>query len=357
MENRCVLLIPALNPPEYLNEYLELLKRRGFFSVIIVDDGSRAECRDIFEKADRQGCIVLHHQERRGKGAALKTGMSCYLERFSGKTDGIVTVNSDGSDSPEDIGKVAQALGDVNKMRPNSLVLGVRDLNSPALSGARRVGNKISRMIYRLLMNIRLQDTLTGLRGIPDAGITECTLLPGNGYEYETAMLIAWEHKGYIEVPASTQKSSSGAEAHYRPVRDTFQIYLVIFHKFLMFAMVSLSVSALDVFLFWLFTEHFLEGRTAYPIIWGTIIARVISASINYVMNRRLVFQSNEDRRKSASMFVVLSIVQCMLSAVLVHALEFFSSADPVGLKIIVDVGLFFANYKVQHMFIFKKEE
>ena len=125
--------------------------------------------------------------------------------------------------------------------------------------------------------------------------------------------------------------------------------------EFLRFAMVSIGVSIFDIFLYWLFAE-FVFPEIAYPLIWSTVLARVISAAVNYVINRQLVFHSNEDRRKSAMQFVVLSIVQCGLSAVLVHGVEAIASWDKVVIKVIVDTLLFFANYIIQKKFIFTRK-
>lgn len=137
---------------------------------------------------------------------------------------------------------------------------------------------------------------------------------------------------------------------------DRNKIDMASVKEFLKFSVVSISVSVFDIFLYWLFAEYvFLD--IAYPLIWFTVLARIISATVNYVINRQVVFQSNEDRRKSAFQFVILSIVQCGLSALLVHGAEAITSGDKVVIKVIVDTLLFFVNYKVQQKFIFIRKE
>lgn len=137
---------------------------------------------------------------------------------------------------------------------------------------------------------------------------------------------------------------------------DRNKIDMASVKEFLKFSVVSISVSVFDIFLYWLFAEYvFLD--IAYPLIWSTVLARIISATVNYVINRQVVFQSNEDRRKSAFQFVILSIVQCGLSALLVHGAEAITSGDKVVIKVIVDTLLFFVNYKVQQKFIFIRKE
>lgn len=355
MKCNCAVLIPAYNPPDSFPDYLRQLCQAGLARIMIVDDGSGEDRKKIFQEAERIGCVVLHHQENKGKGAALKTGFSYYQEHWQGSCDGIVTVNSDGSNLPEDVLRIGEALHNGQRMGFYGLVLGARDFSSPHISRSRRNGNKITCLIYKALTGISVKDALTGLRGIPDMRIPECIGLWGSGYEYEASMLLECGHAGYLEVSVETPPPGQETETHYRPVRDTVRIYLAFFRRFLMFSMTSVSVSLLDIFLFWLLTEYCLKG-ISYPLAWGTVIARVISAAVNYLINRYLVFQSNEDGRRSAGMFVVLSTVQCLLSAGLVQALEYISSGEPVLLKVIVDVGLFFLSYFVQNRWIFKKE-
>ncbi|MDD2958547.1 MAG: GtrA family protein [Lachnospiraceae bacterium] len=355
MTKNCAVLIPALNPPDRLIPYLNQLKIHGFEQIILVNDGSAPARRELFSKAEALGCTLLSHEKHLGKGAALKTGMTWYQAHLAGTCDGIITVNSDGQDSIGDIEKVALALHQERQSNTASLVITVRDFSSPGMEKANQIGNKISRSICNILLGIQVSDMQSTLRGIPDIRVSGCLNIPGKHYEYETAVLIDDEKAGYIEIPVQAPVPDPGDERHYRPVRDTFQIYLVILRKFLLFALVSIFVSVLDIFLFWVF-ETYTFRSVIYPIIWSTVLARIISASINYIINRYVVFQSDADHKKTASMFVILSIVQCLLSAVLVHVLELLSSGNPVFLKVVVDTMLFFVNYKIQHKFIFTRE-
>ena len=69
-------LIPAYNPDDRLPAFVAELRRTGQFrQIIVVDDGSRDDCRPLFAAlAASAGVTVLHHAVNLGKGAALKTG-------------------------------------------------------------------------------------------------------------------------------------------------------------------------------------------------------------------------------------------------------------------------------------------
>ena len=59
----CAVIIPALNPGAELPGYVQTLLARGIPAVIVVDDGSRADCAPIFTALEEiPGTHVLHHQ-------------------------------------------------------------------------------------------------------------------------------------------------------------------------------------------------------------------------------------------------------------------------------------------------------
>ena len=47
---KTLIVIPALNPPMELIDYIEQLKNSGLEDILIVDDGSRREFKHIFEQ-------------------------------------------------------------------------------------------------------------------------------------------------------------------------------------------------------------------------------------------------------------------------------------------------------------------
>ena len=74
MGTNAVIVIPALNPPLSLVNYVGSLMDRGFSRFIIVNDGSRTDKLPVFMKLKRLGAVVVDHEMNRGEGAALRTG-------------------------------------------------------------------------------------------------------------------------------------------------------------------------------------------------------------------------------------------------------------------------------------------
>lgn len=325
----------------------------GFHDIIVVDDGSRQDKKDIFRRIEEMGCTVFRHQTKRGKGMALKTAMRGYLDAYSSKMDGIITVNSDGCNRIEDIIRISEEVEKQNDRLSPKLVLGVRNFDSPYMSNLNRRGNKIAVVSFHYLFNARCSDVLCTLRGVPDKLVKECLKYSERTYAYETSYLIGMKNHGYSEIPVTLTAPNPDAEVRYSRVWDTILIYVVIFRKLMVFGATSIIAACIDIFLFWLFTAYMLKN-VPYPIIAATVMARVVSATCNYFLSRSLVFKSNESKRKSLKQFMVLTAVQCLISAFAVHYLEAYLGGGAVRLKIVVDTLLFFAAYKIQDKFIFK---
>ncbi|MDD6370036.1 GtrA family protein, partial [Galactobacillus timonensis] len=97
----------------------------------------------------------------------------------------------------------------------------------------------------------------------------------------------------------------------------------------------------------------FLKQRVIGYAAAATILARIISATCNYLMNYRFVFQSDAGVISSGK-YALLAVVQMSLSALLVTAgISVFSSSPEVVIKIIVDTLLFFLSYFIQRKFVF----
>jgi len=346
-----LIVIPALNPAKSLIEYVDALISHGYPDILVVDDGSRSDCRFIFDEIEKKdGCEVLRHEVNMGKGRALKDAMARYLERSC--FDGIITADSDGQHTPEDVAAVAGELSKDNE----ALVLGSRDFDSGNVPPKSKFGNKCTIIALKLFIGGNVKDTQTGLRGIPDSMIKRFSSLPGDRFEYETQMLIDAIHSGYKikEVPIETVYINDNSETHFHPVIDSFKIYRVILGTFFRYMLSSLSSFLVDYGIFC--GMIFALGKTDLTktgAVWiSTVVARICSSLFNYTINKKVVFKSNRGP-STLAMYYMLCIIQMSLSAGLVSLIGM--SGFPVQIaKIIVDTLLFVISFRVQKMLIFK---
>lgn len=353
MGRECVILIPAYDPPDNMISYLEELRKNGFTRIVIVDDGSREERQHVFQRALKMGYTILHHDQNMGKGCALRSGFEYYMEKCHGSYDGLIIVNSDGCDRPEDCVRIAAALAKEKNKKRSRIVIGSREFDKPYATKGMKRANRFMSFVFSFLFGKHLNDVLNGFRGIPDSQVLRCLRYSEKTYCYDMAVLIGFEKQGYEEIPVRVCPINPDAEKHYHPIWDTLLVNLVIWKKMMIFGATSIMASIVDLFLFWLLTTYILRG-VSYRIIWATVLARIVSATINYFLSRKYVFRSNESRRKSLRQFMALASVQCMISAFSVHFLELVFSRTLV-LKILIDSFLFFAAFKVQDKFIFKR--
>lgn len=351
------IVIPAYQPDHRLLALLEELDRAGMGPVWLVDDGSGADCRELFARAGElirpRGGEILTHPENRGKGAALKTAFTALLERYPEMT-GVVTADCDGQHTPACIGKIRQALA----QDPEALVLGVRRFRLEGVPWKSRVGNLLTEQFFAALTGVRVRDTQTGLRGIPRPFMARVTELKGDRFELEMEMLLLAAEEGKIlEIPIRTlYDSRENHQTHFRPWRDSLKIYRVLWDRFFRFLLSSLSAALLDLALFHLLCGA-LENRwpSAYPAL-ATLGARCFSLAWNGWVNYTLVFRSRESPPAAAGKYLLLALVQMGASAALVTALVRFWPGGPrVVFKAGVDTALFLVSYRVQQRLVFRK--
>ena len=90
----------------------------------------------------------------------------------------------------------------------------------------------------------------------------------------------------------------------------------------------------------------------------ATYGARVVSAVVNFLLNRNVVFGDTSDPRGAAVRYTVLAVAQAAVSAVLVYAIRRLTGSSALMetvIKIPVDVGLFVASYQIQRKWVFKR--
>lgn len=223
------IIIPALDPDEKLISYIDELVKADFNDFIIIDDGSKAECKSIFETIkERFDCTVITHSRNLGKGRALKNAFEHFLRLPSVEEfEGVICVDSDGQHSVPDVCKMYEELC----KGKNELILGSRNFDLGNTPGKSAAGNKTVRLLFRLLCGINLNDTQTGLRAIPTTILPEYKNLAGERYEFEMNMLILSSHKHIpiTEIPIETIYIDDNKGSHYRPFADSLRIAGLIF--------------------------------------------------------------------------------------------------------------------------------
>ena len=215
-------LIPVWQPSSDLPDLVRDLLACGFGSLVIVDDGSDRKHEPLFDELRAMPSVtVVQHTLHRGKGRALKTGLLFFKENVTNLV-GVVTADADGQHLPKDIERVGSALLSDGER----CVLGSRtfDRKAPLTNG---LGNRITAHVFRFLTRCKIRDTQTGLRGFPRSLWADLLAVPGERYEYETAVLVELCRSGRapLEVPIETVYLNGNRSSHFRPLHDSVHIY------------------------------------------------------------------------------------------------------------------------------------
>lgn len=349
------LVVPSLDPDEKLIATIQSAIDAGIDDILLVDDGSQPECRHYFTQLSQLSQVtLLTHPENLGKGAALKTAFSYFLENRKGRA-GVVTADGDGQHSMEDVVACAREM----VREPHAVVLGCRDFTLDNVPKRSRAGNTITRTVFRIFCGMTLSDTQTGLRAIPAEFLPQLLAVKGTRYEYETNMLLEINRLGIPlrEHTIHTIYFDENRESHFRTVRDAARVYALI----LKYAASSILSSLLDLFFFFLFGVLFFHEGTALDVFLNTASARVLSSGFNFLINRKVVFESEGHMVRSLVRYICLAAVIMTASAFFVNLLStlFRIQSAPVRtlVKIPVDILLFLVNFRVQRMWVFSGTE
>lgn len=335
---KTIVLIPAYQPEEALPRLVEDLQRFGL-SAVIVDDGSSADCADVFERCAAHA-VIRSHPVNRGKGAALKTGLAYIQEHFPAPYV-VVTADADGQHAPEDILRTAEAAADA----PGTLILGSRRMEGSAPLRS-RFGNAVTRAVFRLASGTRVYDTQTGLRAFTDESAAWMLSVPGERYEYEMNVLLRWARAGraITELPIQTIYHEGNRGSHFRTVQDSWRIY----REILLFSGASFFSFLLDYGLFCLL--RLLGGA----LVFSNITARFISAIANYHLNRKAVFRSTEPKARSALRYAMLAAGILALNTLILKALTALGLPS-LAAKLLTEALLFSLSWLVQRRWVFPR--
>lgn len=126
---------------------------------------------------------------------------------------------------------------------------------------------------------------------------------------------------------------------------------LKIFFKTSISSIISAGV---DLSVFYFLSTVF--EREYFYVVLATIIARLFSGTVNFLINKFYAFQSTGRVRVELVSYTILFIIKMILSSLIVAYLSTtFTETSETFIKIIVDVILFFASFYIQDKYIFNE--
>ena len=332
-------LIPAYQPDARLPRLiLELHRADPSTKIVVVDDGSGQKFSDIFEASATAGAHVISYEHNRGKGYALREGFTWIRDVAGDSQECVVTADADGQHTLNDIFRVGRTCTDTGKS-----VLGVREFvgHVPARS---RIGNTATSALFWLATGWKLKDTQTGLRAFPVALLPALLEVQGDRYEYELRVLLhlAKFRHPVTQIPIETIYEAGNPTSHFRPLQDSARIWAPL----LKFAASSGVATIIDYVL--VLVLNALTGALFFPV----IAARLVSASVNFAMNRRVFEATGVPLRRSALRYAALAV------AVIAGSYTMLAVLTGIGMplwiaKIVADTTMYLVSYSAQSRYVF----
>lgn len=336
------ILIPAYKPDDKLVALTDQLLTHDDLKLVVVDDGSGEAFRPVFEALDKR-VTLISYPDNKGKGGALKTGIRYIMDHMP-ECERLVTADADGQHRYADIRRVL----DKSEEMPGALVLGSRafDGDVPLRS---RFGNAMTRQVFAIASGVKVRDTQTGLRGFDRDGMRLFVDVPGDRYEYEINMLLtaARAEMPIYEVTIETVYLNDNESSHFNPLKDSLRIYACI----LKFACSSLICFGIDYVLFQLL-------RTFIPLTWvSNLLARIVSASVNFSLNKKLVFKGNEKTLPAVLKYAALAVFIYLIDTAILALLYEKLGWSRYIVKIISGVLGYLISFPVQGRIVYRKQK
>lgn len=139
-------------------------------------------------------------------------------------------------------------------------------------------------------------------------------------------------------------------------MKESFLTLIKKFATLLKFMSSGVICFLIDQGLFNLFDHVIMAGLSDWwRVLFATVISRVISSFINFTLNRKVVFASDEDYKVTLVKYYILCALQLLASAGITYLLKQITGVNETFTKLVADGILFIISYNIQRVLIFKK--
>jgi len=217
-----VAIVPAYNEAETIGAVVKGLAPH-VMATLVVDDGSDD---GTAMEATSAGALLRRHDTNRGKGHAVRTGLTWALAQ---SVTHVLILDGDLQHVPCEANRLIETASATGA----DLVIGTRQFDRDAMPASRYLANRIGSRALSGFVGVRLNDTQCGFRLYRADLLRRLPPLSSRGYEIETEMLVkVRRRKGTIvEAPVT---AVYGAPSKLRPVRDTTRTcFLAVYYRFI----------------------------------------------------------------------------------------------------------------------------
>ncbi len=220
---KLTIVVPVFNEERTVRQVLEALTAQpvpGDFEIIVVDDGSTDRTKDILQASWHNRRVCVRHETNRGKGAAVRTGISL----ASGTH--LLVFDADSEYDPDD---VPSLIAPILSGRAE-VVYGVRVRGTGAVfpSFVNVLGNRVMTAVTNFFYGSAISDLHTCLKLFPTP-MLRLMQLEEEGFGLDTEISAEMLRRGFrpFEIPVS-YVGRSRAEGKKIRLSDAFRCLQVL---------------------------------------------------------------------------------------------------------------------------------
>jgi len=233
------IVIPAFNEEGAIRGTLEKMIEAGMhkkYEILFIDDGSTDNTYSIVQEFPVK---VYRHNLNKGYGAALKTGIR------KAKGEKIIIMDSDGQHDPAYADKIDALLEE------NDMVIGERTKDSHRVAN-RTLGKGLIRKVGEYLVEQKLPDFNSGLRGFRRAHIYAMLHMMPNGFSFSTTSTLAFIKEGLDIATFPIEVTERlGRKSNVKFFKDGTKTMLLLFRIIMLFNPLKIFFPAsIGIFLF-----------------------------------------------------------------------------------------------------------
>jgi len=253
------------------------------WEVIVVDDGSADGTAEAAAAAGVPECRVLRHEDNRGYGAALKTGIRAAEHSW------ILIVDADGTYPARHIPAILACSATAN------MIVGARTGASTHIPWLRRPAKWFLTRLASYLSGFRILDLNSGLRLFPKELADRFARLLPDGFSFTSTITLAALSAGWTVKYRPIDYRRREGRSKIRPLRDTIGFLSLIIRTVLFFdplkvllplAVFFVAASGIVAVTSLLVTGRLMDVTTVLLFVTGVQI--LVLAMIAESINRRL---------------------------------------------------------------------
>ncbi|MCI8332104.1 MAG: GtrA family protein [Clostridiales bacterium] len=359
-------LIPVFHAEETVVNKVKELTEAGYSVFCVCPPGMRlfSSCKMLCTLAE-----VFFCEEGMGRTEAILGGLAILIERSSFSF--VITMEPDERYHANTVLQLQKEL----YRYPDQLIIGSHEY--PDRSPGRRAAYFAAGMSYRFIAGERVYDLQTGLLGFSSSHCRELLTLmekrKAQPFEISAILSLCLHGTKTREVALDeissviqerpinkrvVQASKTGTDISVNRFGDLCKCLLsyIFISRFSLFAFSSLLAFLVDWSVFELL--HIELSKTtlneSFITLTAQLIARLISATLNFWVNYRFVFKSKERVATSAIRYSSTVIFILCLQVVLMYWMDTVLSLSVTYTPLLVQACTFFINYLIQKKMVYK---